>query len=45
VLSGAQPIEAFEAVIDEELKLKGIEVPAKKTAAQPAENTEEVATE
>ncbi len=45
VLSGAQPIEAFEVVIDEELELKGIEVPPKKTAAQPVETTEEVATE
>ncbi len=45
VLSGAQPIEAFEAVIDEELELKGIKVPAKKTAEKAAETTEEVATE
>jgi len=45
VLSGAQPIEAFEVVINEELELKGIEVPAKKTAEKPAEETEEVATE
>lgn len=45
VLSGAQPIEAFEAVIDEELMLKGLEVPPKKTVEQPAETTEEVATE
>jgi len=45
VLTGAQPIEAFEVVINEELELKGIEVPAKKTAKQQAEETEEVATE
>lgn len=45
VLSGAQPIEAFEAVIDEELELKGIKVPAKKTAEKQTTTTEEVATE
>jgi protein-disulfide isomerase len=45
VLSGAQPIEAFEVVIDEELERKGIDVPAKKTAAQPVDTTDEVATE
>jgi len=45
VLSGAQPIEAFEVVINEELERKGIEVPAKKEAEQPADTTDEVATE
>jgi protein-disulfide isomerase len=45
VLSGAQPIEAFEVVINEELELKGLKVPAKKTAEQPADTTDEVATE
>ena len=45
VLSGAQPIEAFEVVINEELVLKGITPPPKKKAAQPAETTEKVATE
>ncbi len=45
VLSGAQPIEAFEVVIDEELMLKGITPPPKKKAAQPAAATDEVATE
>jgi len=45
VLSGAQPIEAFEVVINEELMLQGITPPPKKTAAQPAETTNEVATE
>ena len=32
VLSGAQPLEAFEAIIDEELGRKGLPVPAKKAA-------------
>ena len=50
VITGAQPIEAFEAVIDEELKLKGIEIPPKKQpppaeAAGAAESPEEAATE
>ena len=37
VLTGAQPIEAFEKVIDEELTRRGIEVPPKD---QPEEATE-----
>jgi predicted DsbA family dithiol-disulfide isomerase len=45
VLSGAQPIEALEVVINEELVLRGIVPPPKKKAAQPAEATDEVATE
>jgi len=45
VLSGSQPIEAFEVVINEELELKGLKVPVKKTAEQPADSTDEVATE
>jgi len=45
VLSGAQPLDAFEVVINEELELKGLEVPAKKTAPQPADTTDEVAIE
>jgi protein-disulfide isomerase len=42
VLSGAQPIEAFEAIIDEELKRRGIEVPEKKApeAAEAATGEE-----
>ncbi len=35
VLTGAQPLEAFEAIIDEELTLKGIAIPPKKQA-EPA---------
>lgn len=49
VLTGAQPIEAFEEVIDQELTLKGIEVPPKPepaTADDAAADTgEETATE
>jgi protein-disulfide isomerase len=48
VITGAQPVEAFEAVIDEELTLKGIKVPPRPEPAQ-ADNatatTEETATE
>jgi protein-disulfide isomerase len=49
VLTGAQPIENFEAIIDEELRRRGIEVPAKEApedapkaaeAASRAEGTE-----
>ncbi|MCG6950456.1 MAG: DsbA family protein [Acidobacteria bacterium] len=36
VVSGAQPIEEFEKIIDEELSLRGIEVPTEETAAAPA---------
>ncbi|MCU0234654.1 MAG: DsbA family protein [Thermoanaerobaculales bacterium] len=36
VVTGAQPIEAFEAIIDEELRLKGVEVPPKKAPEQAA---------
>ena len=32
VLTGAQPIEEFEAIIDEELERRGIEVPSKQAA-------------
>ena len=32
VISGAQPIESFEAIIDDELTRKGIEVPPKQAA-------------
>ncbi len=39
VISGAQPIEAFEAIIDEELTLKGIEVPPKEEPEEAAEET------
>jgi protein-disulfide isomerase len=51
VLTGAQPIDAFEKVINEELTLKGIEVPPKPEpevaaeAEQPAAETEQPATE
>jgi protein-disulfide isomerase len=34
VLKGAQPIEAFEAIIDDELERKGIEVPPKSTETE-----------
>ncbi len=40
VLTGAQPIEAFEKVIDEELTRRGIEIPPK---PQPEEAADEVA--
>ncbi|MEJ2582767.1 MAG: thioredoxin domain-containing protein, partial [Acidobacteriota bacterium] len=36
VVSGAQPIEEFEKIIDEELSLRGIEVPTEETATAPA---------
>jgi len=39
VLSGAQPLETFETVINEELERKGIAIPEKKTAEEPAEET------
>jgi protein-disulfide isomerase len=48
VLTGAQPLEAFEAIIDEELTLKGIAVPPKPEPAKATEeaaSTEETATE
>ncbi len=47
VLTGAQPLEAFEAVIDEELTLKGIAIPPKQEteAAEAAATSEETATE
>jgi predicted DsbA family dithiol-disulfide isomerase len=34
VLTGAQPIEKFEAIIDSELERRGIEVPSKQVAAE-----------
>ena len=43
VLTGAQPLEAFEKIIDEELALKGIEIPPKPQAA--AANSGETATQ
>lgn len=39
VLSGAQPLEAFEKIINEELDMKGIEIPEKPAAEEPAEET------
>jgi len=47
VLTGAQPLEAFETVINEELTLKGIEIPPKKEPepAEAAEKAEAPATE
>ncbi len=48
VITGAQPLEAFEAVIDEELALKGIEVPPRPEPPQAddaAATEEEIATE
>ncbi len=44
VISGAQPIENFEKIIDEELTLKGLEVPPKKVP-EAAAAAEETATE
>jgi len=44
VLTGAQPLEAFETIIDEELTLKGIDIPPKKQP-EAAETSEEAATE
>ena len=44
VVSGAQPIENFEKIIDEELTLKGIEIPPKK-APEAAADAQETATE
>lgn len=43
VISGAQPVSAFEAVFDEELERRGIEIPPKKVAQTPA--AEKTATE
>jgi len=37
VLTGAQPIEDFEAIIDSELKRRGIDIPPKQAAAEAAE--------
>ena len=34
VLTGAQPIEDFEAIIDQELERRGIEIPPKQAAAE-----------
>ena len=45
VLTGAQPMENFEAIIDDELERKGLAVPGRGAAGQPAGDTEEVATE
>ncbi len=48
VLTGAQPFESFEAIIDEELTRKGIAIPPKPEpppAAEAAKTTEEAATE
>ncbi len=48
VLTGAQPVEAFETIIDEELTLKGIKVPPGPEPPQAdaaAASTEEPATE
>ena len=48
VLTGAQPLEAFEAIIDEELTLKGIAIPPRPEPAKATEeaaSTEETATE
>jgi protein-disulfide isomerase len=44
VLTGAQPYEAFETIIDEELTRKGIAIPPKEQA-EAAETSEEAATE
>jgi len=44
VLTGAQPLEAFEAIIDEELTLKGIDIPPKKQP-EAAATSEEATTE
>jgi protein-disulfide isomerase len=46
VLSGAQPLETFEAVINEELERKGIPIPERPAAKEPAEEAvEETAAE
>ena len=37
VLTGAQPIEEFEAIIDEELERRGIDIPPKQAAAEATE--------
>jgi len=34
VLTGAQPIEEFEGIIDQELERRGIKIPPKKAAAE-----------
>jgi protein-disulfide isomerase len=39
VLSGAQPLENFEKVINEELERRGIDVPEKPAAEEPVEET------
>ncbi len=39
VLSGAQPLETFEEVINEELDRKGIEIPERPVAEEAAEET------
>jgi protein-disulfide isomerase len=44
VLTGAQPLETFEQVINEELDLRGIEIPERKAAEEAAEETDEEAT-
>jgi len=41
VLTGAQPLETFEQVINEELDLRGIEIPERKAAEEAAEGTAE----
>jgi protein-disulfide isomerase len=43
VISGAQPVESFEVIINEELTRKGVEVPPKQAAAMPAAGEETVA--
>ncbi len=45
VISGAQPIETFETMINEELTRKGVEVPPKQAAAAVAPGAGETATE
>ena len=47
VLSGAQPLEAFEALLDQELEMKGIPVPEKPAPATPekSESEEEATSE
>jgi len=45
VLTGAQPLETFEKVINEELERKGIDIPKEPAAEEPVEETEETAAE
>jgi protein-disulfide isomerase len=45
VLKGAQPIEAFEAIIDDELERKGIEVPPKSTETEETTESSEETSE